>query len=231
MKMFTRLFSFISFLVLSSAFQSGEPSHAWFTTKGKSTDWDQVLKACEKADIVLFGELHNDVQSHWFEKRLAAHLIAQHGDKLVLGCEMLEADDQIIVNEYLKGLIDFKKLKENARLWDNYTTDYKPIVDLAKEAKIPVIATNIPRRYAAMVYKGGFEALDILDPEAKSYIAPLPIVYDSTVSCYQALLSNPMMGHANPNLPKSQASKDATMAHFILKNWKSGNHFYHWNGS
>ena len=97
MKMFTRLFSFMSFLVLSSAFQSGEPSHAWFTTKGKSTDWDQVLKACEKADIVLFGELHNDVQSHWFEKRLAAHLIAQHGDKLVLGCEMLEADDQIIV--------------------------------------------------------------------------------------------------------------------------------------
>lgn len=40
-----------------------------------------------------------------------------------------------------------------------------------------------------------------------------------------------MAGHATPNLVKAQASKDATMAHFITQNWKSGQLFIHYNGS
>jgi uncharacterized iron-regulated protein len=39
------------------------------------------------------------------------------------------------------------------------------------------------------------------------------------------------MGHANPNLPKAQAIKDATMAHFILKNFEKGQQFLHYHGT
>jgi uncharacterized iron-regulated protein len=39
------------------------------------------------------------------------------------------------------------------------------------------------------------------------------------------------MGHANENLPKAQAIKDATMAHFILKNFEEGEQFIHYHGS
>ena len=40
-----------------------------------------------------------------------------------------------------------------------------------------------------------------------------------------------MGGHGGDNLPKAQAIKDATMAHFILKNKKTNQLFIHYNGS
>ncbi len=43
-----------------------------------------------------------------------------------------------------------------------------------------------------------------------------------------------MGGHKSArmtNIVKAQALKDATMAHFILENWKEGKCFYHFNGS
>jgi uncharacterized iron-regulated protein len=41
-----------------------------------------------------------------------------------------------------------------------------------------------------------------------------------------------MMGeHTSPNMPKAQASKDATMAYFILKNKKPETTFVHYNGT
>ena len=40
-----------------------------------------------------------------------------------------------------------------------------------------------------------------------------------------------MPKHVNENLPKAQAAKDATMAHFILENWTDGKILIHFNGS
>ena len=37
-------------------------------------------------------------------------------------------------------------------------------------------------------------------------------------------------GHGGENLPKAQAIKDATMAHFILENYKKDHVFIHFNG-
>lgn len=40
-----------------------------------------------------------------------------------------------------------------------------------------------------------------------------------------------MGGHVTENIPKAQAIKDATMAHFILKNLKKGQTFIHYDGA
>jgi uncharacterized iron-regulated protein len=220
-------------LLLTLSFSSSDnfPSYRWYSGDGKKIDLEKIQKEVLKADIVFFGELHNDVQAHWLQLILAQHLFNEKGKNLVMGCEMFESDNQLVLNEFLRGLINEKKLKENARLWDNYATDYAPLINFAKSNKIPVIATNTPRRYASMVFSGGFEALDSLSPAAKAFLPPLPIVYDTTVNCYKQLLVSNMMGHSSPNLPKAQALKDATMAHFILNNWNPGNLFFHWNGS
>jgi uncharacterized iron-regulated protein len=115
-------------------------------------------------------------------------------------------------------------------LWSNYKTDYKPLVDFAKANKLPFIATNIPRRYASMVHKKGFEALEALTDEEKSWMAPLPMPYDKNLPGYTQMMT--MMGeHTSPNMPKAQASKDATMAHFIIKNRQPNSVFIHFNGS
>ena len=86
-----------------------------------------------------------------------------------------------------------------------------------------------------MVSRGGLSVLDSLTREAKACIAPLPITYDPEVKCYKdmmAMHAMPGMGtKPNENLPKAQAVKDATMAHFILKNLEQGGTFIHYNGS
>ena len=100
--------------------------------------------------------------------------------------EMFESDDQTLIDEYLNGIIPERNFEDEAKLWSNYKTDYKPIVLVAKEHKIPVIATNTPRRYAAMVNRGGFEALDNLTDEAKQLIV-LPFAFDAELPGYKLM--------------------------------------------
>lgn len=197
----------------------------------KEISAEKMMKSLEEADVVFFGELHNNAVCHFLEMEVLKHLHKSHGEKLVVGCEMFESDDQLAVDEYLSGVTNDGKFEDNARMWPNYKTDYKAMLQYAKKEKIPFIATNVPRRYASLVFQKGFEGLNDLNTEAKSYIAPLPILYDTSVACYNKLLHANMGGHSSPNMPKAQALKDATMAHFILKNLKEGQKFYHFNGS
>ena len=117
-----------------------------------------------------------------------------------------------------------------ARLWKNYPTDYAPLVNFAKENNIVFAATNVPRRYASMVSKEGFPALDTISAKEKTWMAPLPIAYDAKLPGYKNMLTM-MPGHGGENLPKAQAIKDATMAYFILQYYKPGSLFIHFNGS
>lgn len=146
---------------------------------------------------------------------------------------MFETDNQLLLDEYLNGTISQANFKKEVRLWNNYKTDYEPLVEFAKAKKLHFVATNVPRRYASLVYKKGIAQLDSLSETAKSYIAPLPILIDLEVGCYKKML-NMMGSHGGENaknFPISQAVKDATMAHFTLKNWKKGQTFIHYNGS
>ncbi len=199
-----------------------------FDKNGKKTNYEKLLKTALKSEVVLFGEYHNNSISHWLELELAKDIADKKA--IVLGAEMLEADNQKQLNQYLKGEIDQKKLDSTARLWKNYRTDYKPLVDFAKEKKIHFVATNIPRRYASKVSQGGFEVLATLSDEEKSWIAPQPIPYDENLPGYVAMKE--MMGdHGSPNMLKAQAVKDATMGYFINKNLKQDSVFIHYNGT
>ena len=199
-----------------------------YNAKGKKVSYKKMMRTLAKKDIVLFGELHNNAIAHWLQYEVTAEL--HNSRNLILGAEMMEADNQKEINDYLKGEIDYKKLDTVARLWPNYKTDYAPLIDFSKDNNLPFIATNIPRRFASLVYKKGFKALDSLSDQEKEWIAPLPIPFDSELATYKDILK--MLGdHGTPELVMAQASKDATMAYFILKNYKSGSLFVHYNGA
>ncbi len=217
-------------IITLAAFKSDKKAYQLFDSKGKQITYTHLLEKAQAADIILFGELHNNPIDHWLEQELSKDLYAIKKGNLILSTEMFEADDQIIIDEYLSGSISEKTMKDEAKLWTNYTTDYKPLLDLAKENRLKFIAANIPRRYANMVYTRGLEKLDSINPEAKRWIAPLPIAYDSTLACYADIYKQ-AKGHGGQNLPKSQAVKDATMAYFILKNFSTGKTLIHFNGS
>lgn len=229
-----RILTVLLVLFITVSMKEGEkPSYRIFKYEGKESSWKQLLNDAKEADIIFFGEQHDNAICHWLELELTRDMFQEKNRDLILGAEMFEADDQLILDEYLRGFYKTKNFEDDAKLWPNYKTDYKPLVEFAKEKKLGFIGTNIPRRYASVVNKGGFEALDTLSAEAKKYIAPLPIVYDTNVACYKSMLSMEGAGgaHATPNLPKAQAIKDATMAYFIAQNLKAGQVMIHYNGS
>ena len=211
-----------------SLFAQQKPAYILYNSSGKKVSYKKMIKQLAKKDIVLFGEFHNNAIAHWLELAVAKDLSEKRN--LIFGAEMFEADNQQALNNYLAGKITAKGLDSAARLWSNYKTDYAPIVNFAKEKNAAFIATNIPRRYASLVSKKGFEGLDTLSALEKTWMAPLPMDYDATLPGYVKMVEM-MGGHGGANMPKAQATKDATMAYFILQNFKPGSLFIHYNGS
>jgi len=220
------------FFFLFSAFKADKPAYALFTKDGKQIKYEKMMQELQTADVVFFGELHNNPIAHWMQYEVTKDLFAAKGSDLVLGAEMFEADNQLIMDEYFEGKIKQSNFEKEMRLWNNYKTDYKPLLEFAKKNNLRFVATNVPRRYAALVNKQGLEGLDSLSARAKEYIAPLPIAYDASLPAYKNMLDMMKdMPHVNENLPKAQAIKDATMAWFILQNRETGKLFIHYNGS
>jgi len=234
MKKFMYIFLTLIFSTIV-AFKPDKPAYYLFDKNGNETKFKDLLKDAASSDIILFGESHNDPICHWLELEITKGLFEESGDKLVLAAEMFETDNQLLLDEYLSGLIKTKSFEDEAKLWDNYKTDYKPLVEFAKEKNLRFVASNVPRRYASLVNKVGFDTLNTISKEAKDLIAPLPIAYDPELPGYKGMIK--MMedagqgSHATLNLPKAQALKDATMAYFILKNFRTGQKILHFNGS
>jgi uncharacterized iron-regulated protein len=224
------------FLIICFTFKlSGQDKRAYnvFTRDGKKSDYVDIIRLVSKSDIVFFGELHDNPIAHWLELEITKSLFAEKTKNLVLAAEMFETDNQILIDEYFSGIIKEASFETEVRKWTNYSTDYKPLLNFAKNNGLKFVASNIPRRYASAVASGGFEALEKVSPEGKKCIAQLPIEYDAELPCYKDMLSMGGDGaaHASPNLPKAQAIKDATMATFILRNWHKGQTVIHFNGS
>jgi uncharacterized iron-regulated protein len=206
-----------------------------FRNDGKTADYDIMIQDLIVSDMVFFGEYHNNPISHWMQLEMSKSFFKLKGRKLFFGAEMFESGNQLVLNEYLKGYYaDDKMTAEITQLWSNYQTDYRPLVDFAKENNLRFIATNIPRRYASMINKMGISALKNLSPEALALIGPdLDKYFDPTAKAY-AEMANNMGGHVPQNIlniQTAQASKDATMAYFSLKNFYRGDFLFHFEGS
>lgn len=224
-----------SLLVFQSIFLFAEKkTYQIFDKKGKPVTYEKMLFGLKDKQVVFFGEYHDDPIVHWLQYNFTKDWYILKSGKLLLGAEMFEADMQAPLSAYVEGKTEeevFKK--EVTSLWKNYATDYKPLVEFAKEKKIPFVATNIPRYIARYVYRNGFEALDTLRPEIKKLLPPLPLSYNPDLPGYKAMLAMGG-GHGGENLPKSQASKDATMAYHIAQALKGDFYDYallHYNGT
>lgn len=224
------LFSFLLITICQLAVAQNPPAYAIYSSDGNMVTYDQVIESALASDVVFLGELHDNPISHWLQLRITKSLYAKKKKKLLLGAEMFESDNQLLINEYLDSTISEKNFEQEVRSWPNHKTDYKPLLDFAKDNELRFIATNIPRRYANLVYRKGLEGLKGLSDEAKSYIAPQPITVDLELSTYKSMLEM-SMGHGGENLPKAQAAKDATMGHFIVTNRGKKDLFVHYNGA
>lgn len=218
--------------VVFMALTNDKPAYLLYDKNGKAAAYRDLLKASSQADVIFFGELHNNPICHWLQIQLTKDLFAAQGGNLILAAEMFETDNQLILNEFLAGQVKESNFEKEAKLWNNYATDYKPLVNFAKANHLPFVASNVPRRYASMVASGGLAALEQLQPAAKTLLAPLPIQVDLELPGYKNMLAM-MGGHGGTgnNIVMAQAIKDATMAHQIAQAWQKGKTVLHFNGA
>jgi uncharacterized iron-regulated protein len=224
------LLLFIVLMGLQKPLFGDNPAYVIYNKRGEAVSFKTMVNEAFKADVILFGEKHNNPVVHWLQKDLAQTLGSNIGDSLILGAEMFQRDDQMVINEYINGLIKEKHFTNSANLWNNYETDYKPFIEMARKQDYQFIATNVPRRYANYVAYNGLKALDTFSSSTDRLIAPQPIPLNLELPSYQRIQKMGAHGKAK-YLAKAQALKDATMAYFIKQNWKPGHTFLHLNGS
>lgn len=198
-----------------------------FDKDGSEQEFEDMLESALENEIILFGEQHNNPIAHYFQIKLLKAIYSKDSI-LSIGAEMFESDDQLVIYELFSNKLRMKDFEKEAKVWDNFETDYKMILEFALSKNLPFIATNIPRRYASLLSREGVESLMKLSDDAKKYICPLPFDYNPELPAYKQMESMGV-GHNMPFIAQSQAIKDATMAHFIHKNFK--HRFYHLNGA
>lgn len=188
------------------------------TESGAESDFDAIVERAAAAEVVYFGELHDDVGTHQLQLALLEALAGRRDD-VILSLEMFERDVQPLLDDYLAGRIGEAEFLAAARPWSNYPTDYRPLVEFARERGWPVLAANVPRPLAARVAREGLQVLDSLPAEERALVA-------REISCprddYHARFVETMGTH--PGLDEAmvmrfyeaQCIKDETMAESIV---------------
>ena len=137
---------------------------------------DEIVNAACDADVILFGECHDDTEAHRIEFDLLKRCYIALGKRrrLILSLEMFERDVQPILDEFMADAISERDLLQDARPWPNYSVDYRPLLLFAKDHGISAVAANAPRRYVSLVGNSGRAALSRVERSATGWLPPLP---------------------------------------------------------
>lgn len=197
---------------------------------GQTIPFAQMADAAAKADVVFFGEQHDDDETHRAELALLS-AIGERRAKVILSLEMFERDVQPMLDAYLAGGMSEADFRALSRPWPNYESDYRPLVELAKAKGWPVIAANVPRRLASQVSRRGLPAVDSLPGSERPFVArDLQCPKDTYYQNFVAVMSGAHGGGGGATAPspsgtrsmtdlfyESQCTKDETMAESIVE--------------
>jgi uncharacterized iron-regulated protein len=218
------------------------PERVYDSDRKRFTDFEAMLADLARADVVFVGEQHDDPNTHRLELAILEGLARRRGN-VTLALEMFERDVQGLVSEYGAGSAAEEAFLKGSRPWPRYATDYRPLVEFAKSKGWPIVASNVPRRLASAVSKGGLVALKTSDGD--------PALYAGDVKCpeddYFDRFAETMTAHPMPGTEKmpaaeqramvqrfyqSQCLKDETMAESVVKAREQGSPLVvHVNGS
>ena len=203
---------------------------------------DTLTSEMAKYDVIFVGEAHDHTVGHMIENQLLRNLYSKKMN-LTVSFEMFERDTQAIVDAYLAGKITEEEFIKTSRPWPNYPSDYRPMLEFAKENNLPVVAANIPRRLAMAIGRGGLEGVKEEDKQwvAKELYAPEDD-YQKRFFATMMGMGRSKDGKAMPMMAKNkvmlnaiyraQCSKDDAMAESITDHIaKTGNKVIHYDGS
>lgn len=150
---------------------SGYTPHRVYNSREKRfTDFEAMLAELARADIVFVGEQHDDPNTHRLERAILEGL-SRRRPSIALALEMFERDVQPALDDYIAARLTEEEFLKTSRPWPRYATDYRPLLEFAKAHQWPIVAGNVPRRYAAQVAKTGLSSIDALPPTERAFVA------------------------------------------------------------
>ncbi len=185
------------------------PQRVYDSGEKKFADFEAMLAELARADVVFVGEKHDDPATHKLERAILEGLLRRKVSPTV-SMEMFERDVQPMLDDYLSGKLSEEEFLKTSRPWPNYATDYRPMIELARAHRWPVIAANVPRRYASQVSKQGLAAADALPAaERKMLAAQFQCPFDDYFKKFgEAMNSHPGGAGADDKKPEKPERKD-----------------------
>ncbi len=196
---------------------------------GQRAGWEALVSTAAAADAVMIGETHGHPLGLAFAAALWEDVLART-DRAALSLEFIERDSQVHLDDYLGGLIDEEQFrKASGRSQGNYPDGHRTMVEAAKRAGRPVIASNAPRRYVRLARTSGYSRLETLtDEQRRLFVIPPEMPSGRYREEFFKLMSG--MGdasHAGEGMIeaifRSQSLWDATMADAVASSLAEGN--------
>jgi uncharacterized iron-regulated protein len=220
-------------LLLAACAQFGQPPFAdhpllgkvWDVAAQRFVDPATVIDRAAEARFVLLGEIHDNAEQHRIQARVLDAMV-QRGRRPALVMEQYDLEQQASLNSARQGeASDAVKLKALSDLmrqsWE--WALYEPIVHIAVQNKLPLIAANISRDALRQVSRQGFQALG----EGEQARLAIDTVWTPE---RQAQMMEELAGghcgkmpdHMGEAIAKAQRARDAVMADMLAKAAKSG---------
>ncbi|NLS14529.1 ChaN family lipoprotein [Vibrio sp. SM6] len=176
---------------------------------------DTLVSRLHDVDVILVGEWHTHPAVHHLQFELLRALHQQRSD-VVLSLEHFSREAQHALDQYLSGQIGETPFINLTQAWPNYASDYRPLIEYAKQHQIPVIAANAPNTIVRCIARYGLAYRHHLPHEEQKWIAKH---VDVSSSPYKSRFTELMFfGNAEHTERQYAAQKtwDDTMAESIV---------------
>lgn len=189
---------------------------------GKSATLPELMATLADQRVVYVGETHTAYQDHLLQLEVLKAMAGQPGE-LALGVEWIQARFQPVVDRYLAGEIDEATFLRDIEYYDRWRFDYRlyrPIVEYARERKIPILALNASRELTSEISRVGLNAV------SGELLAELPD-YDFSDKAYEDALRGLFSMHPTGDgqferFLEVQLTWDETMAQNVARYLEGG---------
>ena len=187
-------------------------NRVWDMNNADFIEESELMSGLNKRDVLLLGEVHDNLLHHELQRKFLKVRI-DSGAQPALMMEQIDAVNQIALDEALSGNNREVKIEAvNKLISFNDWELYSPLLEVAIDNQLPVIASNIPSRELRPVIWGGYDAYDA---DKLKYLAVEEVWNENR----QAFLASNMGGahcgqlrkELRVGLTRSQRLKDALM--------------------
>ena len=129
---------------------------------GKDVSFDRLMDEALSRDVFFVGEIHDAPAHHLIEIQILQGLFT--GERsLTLAMEFFQQDQQAILDGYTMGDMTEEEFLDRVdwkKTWGYPYFYYRPLMLLAKQHRLKVLALNAPQEIVRKVAREGLGALD-----------------------------------------------------------------------